>query len=124
MVIGFERGSEFLGYSASRVCENCHQETPHQIREDYEQQSFFFIPTVRARHNIFLFCPVCEKKTKLVFKLLYAGSEKRNELKDLLEGGKSYTKKVISQMSIKEQGRWAKRMNKIGAHSLIIYCAS
>lgn len=121
-MIQFESGSFMLGFTEEMKCSNCNNATPFQIRQDYVKQRLLLIPILTSNNAIFKLCPICDKKEYLIkLKPIYVGSDKKNQVIELLERGKEYTKSWMSKLNSREQELVLKRLNGLKAYSLVRY---
>lgn len=116
-----EWGTLFIGFTKAMNCPHCNNLTPMQIRQGYVKQNLFLIPIGTAHKELDLVCPVCEKKERLITSTLFANQQKKDNLVDLLEGGKEYTKEWISRLSYKDKEQALKRLNNLKAYNLVKY---
>lgn len=119
-----EWGSVFVGFTASKKCPHCNNLTPMQIRQGYVKQNLFFVPIGTSHKELDLVCPVCEQKERLITSTLFANQQKKDNLIDLLEGGKEYTKEWLSRLSYKDKEAILKRLNSLKAYNLVKYLGS
>lgn len=121
-MIQLESGSFMLGFTEEMKCSNCNNATPFQIRQDYVKQRLLMIPILTSNNAIFKLCPICDKKEYLIkSKPMYAGSDKKNQVIELLERGKKYTKSWMSKLNTREKELVLKRLNGFKAYSLVRY---
>lgn len=121
-MIQYESGSSMLGFTEEMKCSNCNNATLFQIRQDYVKQSLLLIPICTSNNAIFKLCPICDKKDYLIkLKPIYIGTDKKNQVIELLEGGKDYTKSWMSKLNSREQELVLKRLNGLKAYSLVRY---
>lgn len=120
-----EFGTILLGFTKPIKCSHCNNEKPLQIRQAYVEQRIFLIPTPTAYRDIYLVCSVCEHKDTLVGWIpAFASKKKIDNVIDLLNGGKEYTKYWISQLSFKDKEAALKRLNALNAYELVRYVGS
>jgi hypothetical protein len=124
IMLTFESGTEFLGFTTKRRCTNCQNDTPFVVRAEYMKQSFAGISYSNGINHIIIQCPVCEKHSNriAVRGILNISKEKnRKNITDILDAGKVFTKYAVSKMDDQQKNRLYKRLNQIGAHSIVTY---
>lgn len=90
-----------------------------EIRQGYVKQYAFFIPTGTSHKELDLCCPICEKQERLVTSMLWSSQSEKNNLIELLEGGKEFTKEYINSLSATSKEEALKRLNKLNAQSIV-----
>lgn len=114
-----------LGFTKEMDCPHYRNKTLMQVRQNYIKQHLLIIPLPTAHKQIFLFCPVCEKKETLGgSKPIFSSQKKMDYIRDLLDGGKNYTKSWVNQLSYKDRESVLKRLNSLKAFELVKYIGS
>lgn len=118
-----ESGVKFIGFTGVTVCDNCTNETPFQVFQNYSKNSVFFVPLFTRHGGIHLICPVCEKKSRLVWDAFYSSQSKIDDSLEPLFEGKEYTKLWLNKRSLKEREEFLKRLNSLKQYKLVKYLA-
>ncbi len=120
-----EFGSLLIGFTGVMKCKHCNNEKPMQMRQEYVKQRIFLIPMPATHNNVYLLCPVCEKREKLIrTKPMFAGQDTMNHIVELLNSGKDYTKHWVGTLDYKDKEAVLKKLNSLKAHELVRYVGS
>lgn len=116
------KSSILIGFTGNVKCQHCNNETPMQVRQVCLDATVLFIPLGTSYLDIFLLCPVCEKKyeTRIWWKLSLK-QDKKIQVVELLNEGKVYTKHWVSQLDKKGKEKVQKRLNALKAYDLVKY---
>ncbi len=113
-MLTMQNGSEFLGFGPKVECPKCHNRTNPSIKQEYFKSQAFLIPIANKRGKIFCQCDTCESAWLL----------EKSEALVLLDEGKEYTKSVLMLLDSKDRQSIYKRLNSLGAHSIVAYLGS
>jgi len=119
-----QSGVKFLGFSKVMKCDHCNNETPMQVIQNYLKQSVMLVPLGTRHGGIYMNCPVCEQKQKLVWDALYSSQDSINKALGILDGGKDFTKQWLLKCSVKDREAFLKRLNDLKQYQLVKYLAS
>ncbi len=113
-MLTFQTGSEFMGFGPYMECPKCKNKVLMRINEEYVKSGVLYMPIVSKHGKIFMQCGTCETAWKL----------EKEEAIPLLEEGMETTKKYLMKIDSSTRKAVLKRLNKWGAHDLVVYYGS
>lgn len=118
------RGSNYLGFTKPYKCSNCNNVGMMSVMQTYVKQSLFFVPIANVNNNVYAQCGTCEAGFNLFNRQLFGEDERKQELLEIMEGGKEEFKKFLKNIDYKSREDILKRLNKLGAYELVKYYGS
>jgi hypothetical protein len=122
MVVAYEAksGLRFIGYAGEMMCHNCSNKSDFLIRQYVlEQKLYWVVPAGTHRGPLYLCCPVCEDKNKILSPNVFSKSKDFALVHDHLSNGMLKNISYFINLPKNQRSDFLGALNKLHAYEVV-----